>query len=84
MEASFPFFTLQPLMKLFPTHIREGANCGALFSLLKATQDFCAGPKEAVLLHLRRLERNAQSEEQRVSVLKDSVKELICEIELSF
>jgi len=28
-------------MKLFPTHIREGANCGAMFSLLKATQDFC-------------------------------------------
>lgn len=41
MEASFPSFTSHPLMKLFPAHIREGANCEAMFSLLKATQDFC-------------------------------------------
>lgn len=41
MEASFPSFTLHPLMKLFPSHTREGTNCGAMFSLVRATQDFC-------------------------------------------
>lgn len=41
MEASFPFFTLHLLLKLFQTHVRERASCGAVFSLLKAAQGFC-------------------------------------------
>lgn len=41
MEASFPSFTLHPFMKLFPSHMREGTNCGTMFSLIRATQDFC-------------------------------------------
>lgn len=41
MGASFPFFILHPLLKLFPTHLREGASRGAVFWLLKVTQGFC-------------------------------------------
>lgn len=41
VDTSFPFFTFHPRMKLFPAHIGEGENHEAMFSLLKATQDFC-------------------------------------------
>lgn len=40
MEASFPFFSFYPMMKLFPAHTGERANHEAMFSLLQATQDF--------------------------------------------
>lgn len=75
MEASFPSFTLHPLMKLFPSHIREGTNCGAMFSLVRATQDFCLEGlcwAQESCLHLRRLEGNAQSKEQTVWIVEDS------------
>lgn len=40
MDTSFFFFTFHPMMKLFPAYTGEGANHEAMFSLLKATQDF--------------------------------------------